>query len=758
MARGGGVVRLIALMDNRSAIRGFKEIGAQSDRTARKIKRDNRESASSMAGLGTSSKRLGGAFSGLAGVVGLGGLAFGLKDAITGAVDFQSEMERLRTTVGVSQGEVNSMSKSVLGLAPAVATGPKQLAEGLYHIEAQGLRSSTALKALHVAADGAAIGHANLEDVTNALGATLVSGIVHTQDYGSVMGELNTIVGTGDMRMQDLAEALGTGLLTQMRTAGVSLRDTGAALAVFGDNNIRGADAATKLRQAILGMTAPSGAAQKTLAKLGMTPLEMANNIRQHGLIYALTDLQKHLDRLTSDPSKQAYALSEIFGRRAQTGVLALLKELPRLQRKYDDLGKGAKGYAGQVAAYHHTMAYQLNSAKVAVEALVTTIGIGLMPVVSRLVHAFSGFVAVLVKHRTIIFTIIKLLAIMGAAWLAVKTIMLGVAGVAWLIEKVGIAIKFVTTWTDLETLSLKAMYIWEGITTAATGALAFAQGALATATGFVTGAFDLLMANPIILFLVALGVVVYEVVTHFGFFKKIAVDAFHWVTNAASNTWNWIKGHWIYLVGILTGPFGFAIAYVVTHFKQVVSTVQGVVRDIGHFFGNVFHMLIAPIEKAIEWVKSHAQLLNPFHWLKKGLGLVGGLLGGAGHAISSLFHHTGGPVPRRYAQGGPVYMAGGGPMGSDTVPAWLTPGEYVLNSAVANRVGMPFLHALNTGQIGGEGERITIVPGPVRIQLDSRTIANAVVQFTLQRGAFGPSTMAGGALSTGVASVGSTL
>jgi|Laugresu1bdmlbdd_1035124.scaffolds.fasta_scaffold00004_43 TP901 family phage tail tape measure protein len=52
--------------------------------------------------------------------------------------------------------------------------------------------------------------------------------------------------------------------------------------------------------------------------------------------------------------------------------------------------------------------------------------------------------------------------------------------------------------------------------------------------------------------------------------------------------------------------------------------------------------------------------------------------------------------MPKRMATGGPVYMAGGGPSGTDTVPAWLTEGEYVLRKSAVDKLGVPLLDKLN--------------------------------------------------------------
>lgn len=59
-----------------------------------------------------------------------------------------------------------------------------------------------------------------------------------------------------------------------------------------------------------------------------------------------------------------------------------------------------------------------------------------------------------------------------------------------------------------------------------------------------------------------------------------------------------------------------------------------------------------------------------------------------------------GGLVPRHYATGGAVYLASGGPKGTDTVPAWLTPGEFVMQKSAVERYGTGFMESVNSGQL----------------------------------------------------------
>lgn len=89
-------------------------------------------------------------------------------------------------------------------------------------------------------------------------------------------------------------------------------------------------------------------------------------------------------------------------------------------------------------------------------------------------------------------------------------------------------------------------------------------------------------------------------------------------------------------------------------------------------------------------------------------------------------FLQKGGPVPEYHATGGVHGMHPGSPRGSDTTPAWLTPGEFVQNRTAVDYYGLPFMNALNNMQIpkylsvGGPatGSRSSSGGGPTLVEL----------------------------------------
>jgi TP901 family phage tail tape measure protein len=80
----------------------------------------------------------------------------------------------------------------------------------------------------------------------------------------------------------------------------------------------------------------------------------------------------------------------------------------------------------------------------------------------------------------------------------------------------------------------------------------------------------------------------------------------------------------------------------------------------------------------------------------------------GGGGGSTSQFNPYGGKImPMNYGGMVPKYMAMGGAVGSDTVPAMLTPGEFVMNKAATKRFG-PMLNQMNNSKFPSMIEDMT--------------------------------------------------
>lgn len=268
---------------------------------------------------------------------------------------FASQMELIHTQAGASQAEVIAMSKQVMDIVHLTGTAPDELAKGLYHIESVGLRGAEALDVLKASALGAKMGLADMESMSNALTAVskFGSGIGGVKDMTAAMATLNAIVGVGNMRMQDLAESFGTGILGTSKTFGVGLRELGSALAVLTDAGVPANNAATRLSMTFTHMAAPTAAAIKVFTKLGLSQFSLAQDLRSpDGIFVAFKDLHDHLvsvgELVNGTLTPQGTAdVSKIFGgSRFGATAMQLLEQMDRIKLKYDQIGDAQASFA----------------------------------------------------------------------------------------------------------------------------------------------------------------------------------------------------------------------------------------------------------------------------------------------------------------------------------------------------------------------------------------------------------------------------
>lgn len=316
-------------------------------------------------------------------------------ESVKMASRFDSEMTLLQTQAGVSADKIGGLKKGVLSLAGKVGQDPDSLAEALYHVESNfesmGISSSKALKLTETAAKGATVGHAGLVDVTNALTAAVAANIPGVSNLDQAMGVLNATVGVGDMKMSDLAKAFGTGMIATVKGFGLSIKDVGAALAVFGDNNIRGSLAGNQLRMSVMALAKPVQGGADALKSIGLQTDTLARDMQKGGLKAALEDLVAHMQAAGISSKQQGQIITDAFGRKAGAGLNILVGQMDRLESKYPALDAGAKGFGKSWADTQKTFAFQMKQLQASFDALMISVGEKLIPPVQSFVHLLSA-------------------------------------------------------------------------------------------------------------------------------------------------------------------------------------------------------------------------------------------------------------------------------------------------------------------------------------------------------------------------------
>jgi TP901 family phage tail tape measure protein len=303
---------------------------------------------------------------------------------------------------------------------------------------------------------------------------------------------------------------------------GLSLNETVGALAAFSERAIRGSDAGTSFKTFLARLNPETKKARELMEELGLSFFDAEGNLK--GLPAIAGELQDKLSGFTQ--KEREGDLQTLFGSDAIRAARVLYNEgaegVAQFTRATEKQGAASK----MANAFMEGSAGKIEEAKGAMETAAITAGVALAPAVVML----AGFVSDLMEGFAALPEPVQQFIIVGAGVLAIA------------------------------------------------GPLLMFIGSAAAAIPVLSAALAFLAANPVVLViagLVALGV---------GF--VIAYKKIGWFRDGVNAVWSWIKGHWPLILGFLTGPVGLAVAYIVTHWEQVISFFNSLPGRAGNALG----------------------------------------------------------------------------------------------------------------------------------------------------------------------------
>ena len=259
----------------------------------------------------------------MATVAGVGGFAVIGAASVKMASDFEAASTHLVTDAGESQSALSSVEQGMLAISSATGTSAASIVDGMYHIESSGVHGQAALEILRTAAEGAKVGGADLDTVTKTLMGTMKAFNLPASDSVKVMNEMIATVGSGDMRMQDLASSFGN-VTSVAAKAGLSIAQVGGAVATMTARGISTNQATQDLANTIRSLQNPTSVATTEMAQMGLNSNTVASQLGKLGLTGTLNEL---VDAITSHMGPAGTVLLDTFNQ-SQTAAGDLKQEL----------------------------------------------------------------------------------------------------------------------------------------------------------------------------------------------------------------------------------------------------------------------------------------------------------------------------------------------------------------------------------------------------------------------------------------------
>lgn len=585
--------------------------------------------------------------------------------AVKMAANFQSGLTTLVTGAGESQKNLGLISDGILNMAVTTGTSTQQLISGMYMIDSatsnlgqQGDTAAKRLQILQAVAEGSKVGVADMGTVANAT-TTIMA------DYASsnvtAVQAVNTLVATvanGKTTMQELSASLSQ-IMPTASAAGVSLKDTSAALATMTGEGVPAANAATYLRQTIMNLDAPSKAAETALNSVGLTTTEVSNEMK--------ISLPDALKMITDAVGKQfpvgsaAYinAIKNISGgTKTMQGMLDLTgTHMSSFQANVLNIAQAVNKGGSSITGWsqvQQTFNFKMSQAKEVVETLMIRIGTALLPVLTKLMNQVMPLITKFSEW------IVKSGALKAAAAGLQSGIAFVVSAITHLVT-IGMALANFFAHNQTAMLALKSALAGAAVVIAVVVVTAFiswaiAAGAAAIAT--IAATWPLLALGAVV---AVVAFIIVEAITHWGAIISFFAGLWHTVWSAVSSffigIWNGIKnffvGIWNAVVGffkahillilsILGGPFVAIIIQVVTHWTQIKA-----------FFVNLWNDVVNIFKEAIGWIgQAIANIWNtmvnivrtwPAKAMQWGIDLIKGLISGITSMIGGIGNAVGG-------------------------------------------------------------------------------------------------------------------
>ncbi len=214
--------------------------------------------------------------------------------AIQAAKEYQIELVKLNTLVGIQVEQIEEWDAAMKGLAIETGKAPADLARAMFAISSGGARGTEALELLEQSAKASAIG---LGDMT-AIGRTATAMLQAFGDEGLTAEKaIDVLVATvreGNLEASSLANAFSR-VLGPAKSLGSSVEEIGAFMATFTRLGGSTEQAATGLLNVFNLLIKPPKDAREAMEKYGTSIEEIRETLARDGLPAALLQLNEAL-------------------------------------------------------------------------------------------------------------------------------------------------------------------------------------------------------------------------------------------------------------------------------------------------------------------------------------------------------------------------------------------------------------------------------------------------------------------------------
>ncbi len=241
---------------------------------------------------------------------------------LNAAGSFEQSMNQMQVVSGATAEAMSGLQAQALQLGRDTSFSAGEAAEGMLELAKAGMSAKEVAASISGTLDLAAAGNIAVAQAAEISANALNTFGLDASEAGRVADLLAAAANSSSVEITDMAQGM-TMAGAVFAANKVPIEDLSTAIALLGNNGIKGSDAGTSLKTMLMRLTAPAKEATGAMADLGIEVYNADGSMRKFDDI--LAQLESSTSGLTDAQRNQA--LTTIFGADAIRAANILIKE-----------------------------------------------------------------------------------------------------------------------------------------------------------------------------------------------------------------------------------------------------------------------------------------------------------------------------------------------------------------------------------------------------------------------------------------------
>lgn len=428
--------------------RQYQDLQTEVKKTADELENLKKKANEAMTAMGNKLKDVGNGFkdasraiapvSAAAAGVGIAGLKV--------AADFEKGMSEVKAVTGATEQEFEQLRQKAIDLGASTSFSSQEVAAAMTEMAKAGWDSQQIINGMGGVLDAAAASGESLGTVSTIIADSITGFGLASSDSSRVADLLTQAANAGTISISDLGETMKY-VAPLGQAMGFSIEDVVTAVTAMSQAGIKGEQAGTSLRAAMLNMANPTDEAAAAMDRLGLQVTDENGNFKS--LKEILDQMRAGLAGYTEE--EQAAILSTISGKTAYSGLQGALN---LTQQEYDAVSESmqnSKGVADETAAVmQDNLSGAMEQLGGALESLAIVLAENVIPWLTEVVRSATGWIESFSQMdegtQNFVLGLLAVVAVAAPVLSAIGSIVGGIGTLLTWIPKIGPAFTAVKT------------------------------------------------------------------------------------------------------------------------------------------------------------------------------------------------------------------------------------------------------------------------------------------------------------------------